>query len=111
VARGASIGQPQPERFFAAGAVVMNRTVVVGDLQAPVLDGALEELVQQPHRFALLRSNPRVPLVTAVLPIASLAAADPGQAGDYFDPGEELGVLVAELALDPQPQGSAVAHR
>ena len=39
------------------------------------------------------------------------ASADRVQAGDRFDPLEVFGVLVAQLPLDPQPQGRAVGHR
>src|SRR3954468_12913254 len=57
-----------------------------------------------------LASNPRIPLVAgAVLPIAALAEADPGEAFDRFDPHHIFGVLVAELALDPEPERGAVA--
>src|SRR3982074_2618242 len=58
-----------------------------------------------------LRSDPAVPLVTAVFPEAALAAPDAVESLDRLHPGDELGVLVADVTLDPQPQRRAVAHR
>ena len=54
------------------------------------------------------RSDPRVPLVAAVLPEAAAAARDVGEAFDRLDAHHVFRHLVAELALDPQPQRRAV---
>src|SRR6202451_2242437 len=54
------------------------------------------------------RSNPRVPFVTAVLPETAAAARDLGEIVDRLDAHDVFGHLVAELALDPEPQRRAV---
>jgi len=47
--------------------------------------------------------DPRIPFVIdIILPIAALAALDPGKAFDSLDPLDIFGVLVTELALDPE---------
>src|SRR5579872_1277891 len=54
-------------------------------------------------------SDPGVPFVIGIIfPIAALAAINAAQAVDCLDPLDVLGLFVAELALDPQPQGGAV---
>ncbi len=56
------------------------------------------------------RLDSGIPLVAAlILPIAALAETDPGEAVDGFDPHHIFGVLVAELALDPEAERRAVA--
>src|SRR5437868_14972255 len=56
--------------------------------------------------------NPRVPLVVDIIfPIAALAALHPREAVDGLDSLDILGLLVAELALDPQAQRGAVRDR
>src|SRR5690606_15457609 len=56
-------------------------------------------------------SDTRVPLIAAVLPVTALAIADLVEAGHCLNPRQVLGVLVAEVALDAQPQRSSVADR
>src|SRR5436190_22998339 len=56
-------------------------------------------------------SQPRIPLVAAIFPEAALALADAVESFDGLDAGQVFGVLVADLALDPQPQRRAVADR
>jgi hypothetical protein len=56
-------------------------------------------------------SNPGVPLVALVFPVAALAATDVGQAGHQLDRADVFGLLVAELALDAAAQRRAVADR
>ena len=54
---------------------------------------------------------PGVPLVAAVLPEAAAAAAEAGEAVDQLDAHDVFRLLVAELALDPQPQRRAMRDR
>src|SRR5207244_401359 len=54
-------------------------------------------------------SQPRIPLVAAIFPEAALALADTVEPFDGLDAGQVFGVLVADLALDAQPQRRAVA--
>src|SRR5258705_124305 len=61
-------------------------------------------------RPPLISESP-IPLVAAVFPEAALAAADAVEPLDRLDAGDELRMLVADVALDPQPQRRAVAHR
>src|SRR5206468_2531677 len=57
-------------------------------------------------------SDPGVPLIAAgVLPIAALAPIEPCQPVAQLDPHHVFGLLVAELAFDPEPHGRAVAER
>src|SRR5215469_3221347 len=60
---------------------------------------------------ALPDSQPRVPLVAAVLPEAAPAARDVAEAVRHFDAVDVFGVFVADLPLDPQPQRRAVGDR
>src|ERR1700712_4524084 len=58
---------------------------------------------------APLPLNSRVPLVAAaILPVAALAAVEPGEGGAQFDPHDVLGLLVAELLLRAEAQRGAV---
>jgi hypothetical protein len=57
--------------------------------------------VQLISRYAGAPSDPAVPLVAAVFPEAALATPDAVEPLDRLDPGDELGVLVADVALDP----------
>src|SRR5688500_648376 len=50
-------------------------------------------------------------MVAAVLPISAAPTAYSRQAGNGFDSGQVLGMLVAELAFDPQPQRRTVTDR
>src|SRR5689334_19730854 len=59
----------------------------------------------------ILHLNPRIPLVTLVLPVAAGAAADTVQALDDGEKHQVLGLLVAELAFDAQAQRGAVLDR
>ena len=49
-------------------------------------------------------SQSRIPLVAAIFPEAALAAADMVERLDGLDAGDVFGILVPDLALDPQPQ-------
>src|SRR5687768_3500729 len=53
-------------------------------------------------------SNTAIPVVTVVLPIAALAAADRAETVDQLDPVQIFRHLVAELSLDTNPQRRAV---
>jgi len=55
-------------------------------------------------------SNPRVPLVAAVFPVAALALANPIEPLDELDAAHVLRGLVAELTLDAQAKRRAVRH-
>src|SRR5476651_1479937 len=56
-------------------------------------------------------SDPGVPGVAAVLPIAAAPAGDPREIVDRLDVHDVFRHLVAELVLDPQAQRRAVGHR
>src|SRR4029453_12764036 len=56
-------------------------------------------------------SDPGVPLVAVVLPVAAFAATDTREAVDELDHVHILGVFVAELSFDAQPQRRAVLYR
>src|SRR5438067_6710251 len=56
--------------------------------------------------------NPRIPFVVDIIfPIATLSALHPREAVDGLDSLDVLGLLIAELALDPQAQRGAVRDR
>src|SRR5258707_6512951 len=55
-------------------------------------------------------SDPGIPFVTTVLPIAALAAGNIGKTVGNFDVMDILGLLVAKLALDPEPERRAMGH-
>ena len=55
-------------------------------------------------------SNPRVPLVAAVLPEAAATARDLGEIVDRLDAHDVFGHLVAELTLDPEPEAARRAR-
>src|SRR3954447_10702508 len=55
--------------------------------------------------------DPGVPSVAQILPVAALAAANALEAVHRFDAHDVFRHLVAELALDPQPQRRAVPNR
>src|SRR5208282_1497036 len=57
---------------------------------------------------AVTRSDPRVPLVAAVLPEPAAPARNASEAVDRFDSHHVFGHLVAELPLDPQSERRAV---
>src|SRR6478752_6289347 len=54
------------------------------------------------------KSNPAVPLVAQVFPVAAVAAAKAVERGDQVDADQVLGLLVAQLALQAHAQGCAV---
>ncbi len=56
------------------------------------------------------RSNPRIPLVTAIFPKPALSAPEPVEPVSQLDAHQIFCVLVAELPFDPQPQWGAVAY-
>src|SRR5690606_10304829 len=56
-------------------------------------------------------SDTRVPLIAAVLPVTALTLADLAEAGHCLNSSQVLGVLVAEVPLNAQPQRSSVADR
>src|SRR5438309_1256424 len=55
--------------------------------------------------------DPRVPLVAAILPVPPLPATDGREGLHQLDPHDVFGHLVAELALDAQPERRAVLDR
>src|SRR5205085_3522665 len=53
----------------------------------------------------------RIPfVVVAILPEAALAAKEAGERRPRLDPADIFGVLVAELALDPEPERRAIGN-
>src|SRR5690606_19876355 len=66
---------------------------------------------KSPNSGLLAGSDASVPLVAQVFPVAALTLADGVQAIDRLDRGQVLGVFVAEVAFDPQPQWRAVLDR
>src|SRR5579872_954824 len=60
--------------------------------------------------YAPLILNSGIPVVAAVFPIATVAAGDSSQVAHELDVLDVLGLLVAELALHPQPQRRSVRH-
>src|SRR6185437_1271554 len=71
------------------------------------LDGPVQSRFKLEGR-RVARSDASVPFVAAVLPEAAAAARDLGEAVDRLDAHDVFGHLVAELALEPEPQGGAV---
>src|SRR5271165_2617115 len=65
-------------------------------------------MIVEANRLMAAASDARVPLVAAVFPVAALAAVEARQAVGELDALDVFGLLVAELALDPQAQGRAV---
>src|SRR6266851_1176117 len=55
-------------------------------------------------------SDPRVPLITAIFPIAAAAAMQIGEALHQLDAHDVFRHLVAELPLEAQPQRRAVGN-
>src|ERR1700685_354535 len=55
-------------------------------------------------------SDPRVPLVAAILPKAAVAPADVAEGLDGFDPHHVFRHLVAAVAFDPQAQRGAMGY-
>src|ERR1700732_1948792 len=55
-------------------------------------------------------SDPRVPLITAIFPIAAVAAVQIGEALHQLDPHDVFRHLVAKLPLEAQPQRRAVGN-
>src|SRR5438105_57387 len=58
-----------------------------------------------------VRSQSRIPLVAAVFPETAFAPTDTIEPVDGLDAGDVLGVLVADVTLDPQPQRRAMGDR
>src|SRR5579872_3910393 len=57
------------------------------------------------------RLNPRVPFVAAILPEAAAASAERSEFLARLDPHDIFRHLIAELALDPEPQWRAMLDR
>ncbi len=55
------------------------------------------------------RSNPRIPLVTAIFPKPALAAPEPVEPVGQLDAHHIFCLLVTELPFDPQPQGGTIS--
>src|ERR1700731_4515318 len=53
-------------------------------------------------------SNPGIPFVAAIFPIAALAAVQPGEAAHELDARDVFRHLVAELTLEPEAQRRAM---
>src|SRR5712691_4366089 len=57
------------------------------------------------------RSNPRVPLIAPVLPVAAFALRDLLEARDEFDPADVLRHFISQLGFHPKTQRRAVLDR
>src|ERR1700722_3267651 len=74
-------------------------------------DDGVDLHITRPWMSSNAASDPRVPLVAAILPKAAVAPADVAERLDGFDPHHVFRHLVAELAFDPQTQRGAMGDR
>src|SRR5260370_23804321 len=105
--------RPAPVAGLPEHDLEVDQQVLVGQGDAHRLprDGAEHGLGLAGERARCRHSDPRVPLVAAVFPVAAAAARDVVEALHQLDRHHVLGHLVAELPLDAQAERGALGHR